>query len=143
MDNDILGGEIIPTSLIVPTGEKIRAEFHVWKSAPDNPAHVQLGLHFGTTKITVVATNFFAAMCAIRRGIETIQLRLNCYGASRNVQASPMPFILDKGEKVFRLKLGEEAQTSGIVSIFDTGTDVDPVTFDEQQAFFEAWKRSI
>nr|AUN37580.1 hypothetical protein [uncultured bacterium] len=29
------------------------------------------------------------------------------------------------------------------VSIFETGPDVDPVTFNEQEPFFEAWKRSV
>ena len=146
MINDVDGGKVIPTSILLPDGRKLAAEFHVWERDPANPSDptkVQLGLHFGTTKITIVATDYFAAMVTIRIVLEVNRLLLNCYGASRNVQPSPMNLLVDAGEQVFRLKLGEQAQITSLVSIFDTGADVEPVTVAAQNAFFEEWTRSI
>jgi hypothetical protein len=39
--------------------------------------------------------------------------------------------------------MGKRSVTPDRVRIFDTGPDVDPVTVDEQQAFYREWLRSI
>ena len=143
MDNDILGGEIMPTSILLPTGEKIEAEFHVWDIDPLDPAKVKIALHFGEKQIVVSDEDNVAALRSIRLQLEPDGLRLNCYGASRNFYASPMSIDMGAGEKGYRLKLGEQAKIASLVFIFDTGADVDPVTVAEQETFFEAWTKSI
>jgi hypothetical protein len=124
-------------------GQRIQAEFIIWDADPDNPDNIKLALRFANRKVVFSADDYFSAMCSIRLELEQDGLLLNCYGASRNVRPSPMSIDMGAGEKAYRLKLGEQAHIVDLVSIFDSGPDVEPVTVDAQEAFFNSWIASL
>ena len=93
--------------------------------------------------VTAEAENLFDAMCSIRRQLEIRGLLLVCYGASRNVYPSPLLLSMGDGDKAYKLRLGQTAKISDLVSIFEAGLDVFPVTVEEQKQFYQNWLMSL
>ncbi|MEO8396683.1 MAG: hypothetical protein ABI700_27065 [Chloroflexota bacterium] len=135
--------EVFATSIILSGGEQMAAEFLVWDSDPADTDQVKLALKFAGKQIVVSDDDYVAVLRKIRLQLEQDHILLNCYGASRNAHVSPMSSDMGAGWKAYRLKLGEQAKIASLVSIFETGADVDPVTVAEQDAFFEAWKQTL
>jgi len=135
--------ETIDTQLIFADGSTIPAKFHVWDADPEDQSMIRLELELPDRHLTRTDTDYFAALRAIRRELEKEGLRISCYGASKNVYPSNMSLSMGAGEKAYRLKLGEHANPSDIVFIFDRGPDVMPATIEEQDRFFEEWTKSI
>jgi hypothetical protein len=48
-----------------------------------------------------------------------------------------------RGLKAYRLHLGQQAKNADLVEIFAVGSDVEPVSVEEQRAFFENWLESL
>jgi hypothetical protein len=116
-------------------GGVIEAEFLIWESDSDNSENIKLRLKY--------ADSFFEAMCAIRLVLEQRKLLLRCYGASRNVYPPPMMLDMGAGWKAYKLYLGTFARQKDVVSIFDVGDDLDPVTVREQKQFYDQWQQSF
>jgi hypothetical protein len=49
---------------------------------------------------------------------------------------------MGRGLKAYRLELGRQARASDLVSIFDSGSDVEPSSVAEQRHFWEEWLRT-
>ena len=92
-------------------------------------------------EIVGVASDYFDAMCEIRKQLEPDGWRLLCYGGSRNVYPSGMARDLGRGLKAYKTKIGRQANE--LVSIFDSGPDIEPSSVDEQKDHGQRWFRSI
>lgn len=121
----------------------IDGKFIIYEESPNDEDLVLLELHFNNKKHTKTDENFFAAMIAIRKELEVENLLLNCYGASKQVYPSGMALNMGYGRKAYKLQLGQQAKTADLVDIFETADDVEPVTIEEQQSFYQKWLKSI
>ena len=84
-----------------------------------------------------------ASLMDVRQHFEPEGYRLLCYGASLN--RSPSGMSRDSG-MVHHLRLGEppkRAREKSTHHVFDTGLDVIPATYQEQQAFKAQWQARI
>jgi hypothetical protein len=89
--------------------------------------------------ISVQASDYFEALCQIRLQLEAQQIQLLCYGASKNVYPSGMARDMGQGRRAYKLTMGKQATMADLVDIFATGTDIQPVTVEEQRRFYESW----
>ena len=119
------------------------AELLVFEEVPGNPELVKLTLQFNGREISGIEDDYFLAMYAIRRVLEQEGALLRCYGACKNVYPSGMSRSMGGGVKAYKLTLGSPAKIADLVSIFDTGPDVVPVTVAEQEDFFKRWIKSF
>lgn len=134
--------ERYPVVLIAPNGQTISGEFLL-----DNDEHGdvrRLTLRFETREIVKEADDFFDALILIRRELEHDGLVPRCYGASRNVYPSSMSRQMGGGGvRAYRLDLGQQGRIKDLVNIFEDGPDVELVSPDDQEAYYEEWLRSI
>jgi hypothetical protein len=86
-------------------------------------------------------SDFFEAFCRVREALEPLGLKPLCYGASRNVFPSGLGRDMGDGLQAYKLRLGQP--TTGEVSIFAEGADVEPVNVRTQHQFWEDWLRSL
>ena len=122
----------------------IDGELMVCDERWDGPRAIcDLSLHFDGTVMTASSSDYFEALRDLRRRLDAIGLRPSIYGASRNVWPSGMCRDMGLGCTAYRMTLGRPALQADLVSIFDTGPDVEPVGVDEQRAFFDAWLASL
>lgn len=129
----------IPVVLICRLGERIEASFHL--SLETDP--YRLRLEFAGQEFNAYADDVFEALCHIRKQLEPMGLRPHCYGASRNEYPSGMARDMGPALKAFKLTTGLPASYGDLVDIFGTGPDVEPVSVEEQEAFFEIWAKSV
>lgn len=47
------------------------------------------------------------------------------------------------GEEAYQLTLGKPARMQDLVSIFDSGDDLVPVTVRKQREFYDKWLRNL
>jgi hypothetical protein len=125
--------------LISESGESINAVL----AYDDDLEPCVLALRFTGKEITASEDDFFEALCAIRRQLESEGLQPHCYGASRNVFPSTMSRETGGGLKAYKLTLGNAAKMNDIVFIFDSGPDVEPVTVTEQEVYYNQWLKSL
>jgi hypothetical protein len=92
---------------------------------------------------SATASDFFEAMCQIRRQLELLGWRPVCYGRSKNVYPSGMCRDMGRGLKAYKFSLGRPGSIKDLVSIFDTGEDIEPASVDEQRSFAMEWFKSI
>lgn len=131
-------------SLITKNGKMLNAELVCCEEDPNNIENVLLRLIFqGQTLEGSSEIGFFDALCDIRKELEKNGLRIICYGASRNVYPSPMIRSMGTGEKAYKLTMGKQALNEDLVSIFNAGPDIDPVTIEEQEYFYTNWLKSL
>jgi len=140
MPNEV---EIKDVQLVQIDGRIIPAKFHIWDADPDDPEMIKLALVFSDRELTKTDTDYFAALRSIRRELEDEGIRVNCYGASKNVYPSNMSLVMGAGVKAFKLVIGERAKIDNLVSLFDSGPDVILSIVEEQDAFFELWTKSV
>jgi hypothetical protein len=136
--------DVRAVSVLLPNGEQRSGEFLIWEEAPHDPDLVQVLLRFDDRQLTASSEeDLFDALSAIRKELEAEGIRLACYGCSRNVFPSPMIRSMGSGEQAYRLELGKPASLGDLVSIFDTGPGLEPVTLDEQEEYYRAWLQSL
>src|SRR5262249_42713764 len=102
----------------------------------------RLTLRYSGGEITAEATDFFEAMCQIRKELESQGLRPVCFGCCKNVYPSSMCRGMGKGLKAYKQELGRRAMRTDLVMIFDTAPDIQPVTVDDQTEFHYQWLQS-
>ena len=135
--------EIRNVDLIGADWSTTSAEVLLWEEDLEDDEMVKLSLRFRDREITKTDTDFFSALCSIRRELEKENLMIACYGASKNVYPSPMLRSMGYGDKAYKLTMGKPARQEDIVSLFDSDKDVFPTTVDEQEKFYEEWLRSL
>lgn len=135
--------EVEKTIVILPDGETREAQFHIWDFDPEDTQLVKLSLTFANREIVRNEDDFWSALCSIRRELEAEGILIKCNGSSKDVWPSGMSIDMSAGEKAYRLELGQQPTVKNIVSIFESGTDIFPVTLDEQEAFFNQWAKSV
>jgi hypothetical protein len=94
-------------------------------------------------RIEAAATDFFEAMCAVRRELEREGLLVRCYGGSLNVHPSGMGRDMGQGLLAYRTTFGKHAARSDLVDIFASGPDVVPATVHAQAQHHLAWLSSL
>jgi hypothetical protein len=103
----------------------------------------RLRLQYPGGEVTAEAFDFFEALCQVRRELEKVGWRPVCYGSSKAVYPSGMCREMGSGLKAYRLQLGQPARVEDLVSIFESGPDVEPASVEEQRAFHDLWMRSV
>ena len=93
--------------------------------------------------ISAEESDFFEALCAIRRQLEVDGLVPFCYGASLNVFPSSMARGMGGGLKAYKLTQGTPARTADLVGIFDEGPDIVPSYVEPQAQFYDDWIASL
>ena len=88
------------------------------------------------------ATDYFEALCKIRKQLANERLIPFCYGASLNVYPSGMCRDMSAGMTAYRLTLGKKPSRGDLVRIFDEGADVIPVSVTLQKEHFDDWLKS-
>jgi len=131
--------EIHRVTLISVTGESTAAEF----ALNDSKSEYELTLRFLDNELRSSESDYFEAMCRLREQLEPFGLQPYCYGASKNVFPSGMGRDMGAGLKAYKLRLGERTKMEDLVSIFDSGLDVEPARVAEQRTFFEQWLKSL
>lgn len=131
--------ETYNVKLIGQAGESLDAAFDL---DPDQDP-CTLRLRYSGGELTATEEDFFEALCTIRRQLEGVGLRPDCYGASRDVYPSPMSRGMGGGLKAYKLRMGGQAQMADLVFIFDRGLDTEPVTVGEQEEYYRRWVKSL
>jgi len=103
----------------------------------------RLALSFNGNHVSASGPDFFEALLSLRGQIEPGGIRLNVYGASRNVWPSGMSRSMGLGQTAYRMTKGKQALTRDLVNIFATGPDVEAVTIAEQEQFKNEWFASL
>ena len=128
--------------VILPDKSRASAELHISDEDPETGL-VEISIAFAGRELNQRGADYFSTLVAIREMLETENILLTCYGASRNIYPSPMSRSMGSGEKAYRLTLGQPARSNDLVSIFDVGPDVEPATVVEQAAFYQKWLKSL
>jgi|SRR5208282_2066595 len=131
--------ERIPVQLILNDGSFANANFILYGDSKT----FRLTPEFDNRVFTKTAHDFFYSLREIRRELDSEGILLNCYGASKNVRPSGMSSSMCGGVRAYKLTLGKKSGLKDIVEIWKTGTDVQPVTVAEQDAFFNEWQKSV
>jgi hypothetical protein len=131
--------EKFEVKLRTKSGDHMSAVF-VYDDHTDPPTLI---LRYAGKEITACEDDFFAALCTIRKQLESVELQPLCYGASRNVFPSRMSRDMGGGLKAYQLKRGNHAQMKDLVFIFDSGPDIDPASVAEQEAYYNQWLESL
>lgn len=121
------------------SGDHIDAVF----AYDDHSDPTVLILRFAGKEITACEDDLFEAFCTIRKQLESAGLQPLCYGASRDVFPSRMSRDMGEGLKAYRLRAGNPARTKDLVSIFDSGPDIDPASVAEQETYYAQWLKSL
>lgn len=90
---------------------------------------------------TATGPDFFESFSAIRKRLAARGIYPLCYGAAQNVWPSGMARDMGQGLAAYKLRIGSPAEE--LVHIFASGPDIDPVTPEEQRAFYRAWFKSL
>jgi len=129
--------------LLSKTKSKVEGLFIFDEAADGDSLMKTLKFQFINGEVTGNAPDYFEAMCQIRNALETDGWRPICYGSSRNVYPSGMARDMGRGLRAYKLELGRRGALTDLVSIFDCGPDVQPSSVEEQERFWNEWRRSI
>lgn len=124
-------GKLIPAAL--------NCEAKYWNEGRFSRRLCRIILRFEGSELESGDEDFFAAFCRMREQLEKVGLTPLCYGASRNVYPSGMCRDMGDGLVAYRMRIGRHVGEDDLVSIFDSGPDVDPVSVEAQQEFFNRW----
>lgn len=112
-------------------------------SASFDGENCRLTLAIGQDVYTETASDYFEAMQGVRSRLENKGIRLNCYGASKNVWSSGMSRSMGGGEMGYRLTLGKKPTEADLVGIFECDPALIPATVAEQSSFYDEWLESV
>jgi hypothetical protein len=130
--------------VLLPDGGRVMGEFRIWEEAPEDQDAVRLELRLDDRELAATTEDgFFEALAALRKQLEPEGFRLECYGCSRRVYPSAMARSMGYGEKAYRLEIGRPAKSADLVSIFDTGPEVEPATLADQAQYYRDWLGSL
>ncbi len=135
--------EAINVELIRGDGAKIPGRIALGRVTPDLAERVQITLQCGEMVITRSGDDYFGALEDLRHELESQNLLLNCYGASRNVSPSRASSEISYGYYAYRLTLGRPSTHKDVVTVFSSGPDVIPATVREQREFHREWLESL
>lgn len=135
--------DVFEVKVLLSDKQTADGNFLVYEESPDAPEEVRLVLKLPFREWVASADTLFDALTNIRREMEGEGMLIACYGASRNVYPSPMARSMGYGERAYKLTMGKPATSADLVSIFDLGSDVDPVTIEEQERYYADWLRSL
>jgi hypothetical protein len=107
------------------------------------PRRYQLRLIYDNAVFEAEEWDYFEALCKIRLQLEARGHIVACYGAARNVFPSGMARDMGAGLKAYRCHLGKAAQMADLVSIFESGPDLEVASVEEQHAFHQKWVASL
>jgi hypothetical protein len=106
-------------------------------------ANCNLTCTFDDQTLFATESDFFAALCTIRRKLEGMGRRPHCYGASLNAYPSAMSRDMGNGLSLYRTEIGKPGERAQIARTFETGEDVVPSTVDEQREYHSRWFDSL
>jgi len=99
----------------------------------------QIEFNFQDIYLKSEATDFFEALCQIRKKLEPLNLIPYCYGASLNVYPSGMGRDMGAGLKAYKMQIGQHASGENLVNIFDKGDGIFLSSVEEQKEYFKKW----
>jgi len=134
---------IEPVEAILPDKSIVQGKFLLWYEDPNNRKFVRIVLQLNGKEIVSSGFTFYHTLKDIRLELERDGVLLKCYGSSRRVWPSGMGLSMGRGLKAYKTVLGKKGDIKDMVSIFNSGTDVDPCTFEEQKEFHRQWLSSI
>ena len=111
----------------------------------DNRRHTEcrIKLLWSGGEIECIDFIFWESFKRVREQLAKINLYPMCYGASQKVVITGMAADMGLGLKVYKAEIGTFPSRKQLVSIFDFGEDVEPVSVEVQEAFQRQWARSI
>jgi hypothetical protein len=95
----------------------------------------------GILDYTVKGKDLFSALATLRKHIESLDCRLLCAGARRDVHPSGMARSMGGARKAYIFELGKPAHI--LVDIFSEASKEQVSTVDEQEAFHKEWIESL
>ena len=113
------------------------------ETTADGKQLCSLELAFAGKRISASGLDFFEALLSLRRQLEQESTFLLVYGASRSVWPSGMTRSMGSGSRAYRITLGKPALGKDMVSIFESGPDVEPATIAEQERYRDEWFASL
>lgn len=136
--------EIQKIRLVDSRGNSHNAVMRRWDESPDNDDQVAVEVAIADkTFRSASERGYFHAFCEIRRQLESLDLMPLCFAACENVYPSPMIEAMGSGEEAYSLTLGRQAKMCDLVKIFDTSSEIMPVSVDQQKQFYERWVESL
>jgi hypothetical protein len=110
-------------------------------SSPALPYWVRLA--FGGRVLTGEGGDYFDALVALRRQLESERILIRVNGACRDVWPSGMSRNIGGGLKAYRMHLGLQARMADLVPIFEYSVGSEPTTIAEQEHFRDQWFASL
>jgi len=108
----------------------------------DDPRRCHLYLECQLGEFQATDWNYFDALCQIREQLESTGWRPRCYGACEDVYPSNMCRDMGKGMVAYRNQIGRPADQEHLVETFAASGELEPVSVQRQQAFFQRWLES-
>lgn len=106
-------------------------------STRSNRCHIHFA--YRESALEAEASDYFEALCQVRRKLEEEELIPFCYGASLDVYPSGMARDMGAGLKAYKLTLGKHVTKESLVDIFAEGLDMIPAYVARQREYFEQW----
>jgi hypothetical protein len=132
-----------PVEAILPDKSIVQGTFLLWNEDPVDKKKVHLVLKLLGKEFSSSNLTFFGSLRDIRTELEQDGILLKCYGSSRQVWPSGMGLSMGHGSRAYKTVLGKKGDIKDVVSIFDSGDDCEPCTFEEQKQFHQQWLASI
>ncbi|MDB6130423.1 MAG: hypothetical protein JWM04_1530 [Verrucomicrobiales bacterium] len=129
--------------IILPPSKIVTGNFVLLSEDPNNPKVARLTLCFEGRETSKVGTSFDYALNSIREELEKGGILLKCWGSSRNVWPSSVTSGMGRVGRAYRRYMGKKPAQDDIVVIFESGTDVDPCTLQEQREAHNQWRSSV
>ena len=101
--------------------------------------------HTGKLNFSCKSSDLFNCLVMLREQyLEKKNLMVQCNGARRDVYPSRMSRQMSGGLKAYRLRLGQPAERSQLLDIFDSVEDLSNIaTVKEQKEFYQKWLSSF
>ena len=122
---------------------RLNCEATHWNEGGFHHRVCRITLSYGDSEIECSDRDYFEAFCRVREQLERVDVTPLCYGASRNVFPSGMCRDMGDGLRAYRMQMGRKVGRGDMVSIFDSGPDIDPVSVEIQKEFFNKWLGSF
>jgi hypothetical protein len=110
----------------------LECEARHWNEGGFSHRVCRITLRYEAEEIDCSDRDFFEAFCRVREHLEKVGLYPLCYAGSQNVFPSGM----------CRDKIGSRVGEGDLVSIFDSGPDIEPASVKGQREFFDGWLES-
>ena len=107
----------------------------------DNDSTHWIRVSIGDIQVFGDGGDYFDSLAKARDRLIGKGIFPNCYGASKKVWPSAMSRDMGSGLKAYKIQIGDPA--TEIVSIFDSGKDVEISTPKEQKEYANQWFDSL